>query len=925
MTMQQPKNRQLGAKGQTAVKLFFEVLDWGAVEVSEHDLGTDVIVQVRDTDLTDMSLSLGVQVKTGDSWFKEEAEVEGQPGWIFRESDAKHANYWSNNPLPHILVIQNGECTKRYWAFLNRETIQPTKGKGFTVFVPASQPLERSFRPVWIEATEKALKRMALEGSRWSFDVSSLPDSQRARYALLASRLVVPHPNKSGKASISWAEAVAICISVEAEKWERNADRHPEVPHVPDAAVNEEWGWRFAAAIYHWIYHADTKSLESLDSSGQVHQHQIAHAIATAVALVENGRIDEAAEYLKRFAVEAEFSVDQAWLSVHRSHLAMERGDIEEARRLAQLSYAQLAPVGADVTASSIRAASAWAIFDTAEMLTLDVGPVVSALDNPSSWWLTQTTSAGLGAAFKQHFRNWSHDKSVIFGATNIPENALHSSTVQAQLSGSFAQAENYTSLRAKIQLSIPSDRGGHPLSALDALRLAGDEKGLALAIAEIGRTGPLDDLRELVHRVRLVSMTRTSSRADLRVLQYAGIYAETQHARNLADFLLSALEDPQAFGGRISARYLVVPALLEALAGLQNFLHPEHWSRLVELLVTRPQDEVSAVSLLRLLDAATISDEDRDRFKSVFSEAPAWYQNVLLTAASTRTVGNREDVRRQLLAGNVGALASLQGRIDNLEQDEARAVSAALSSAVEADQGRQLTEVVIGSRDVASDLAMVIINFPDLDGWNALIHYFGDPVVATYRKREAALTISRNAHSVPASVRSRLRDAVTTARAQACESVLPLSFVPDAGGALDCLYLSLLDAADSRSGRILLSLLLGSKQQRRDAALYLGDSEGSELQLVPLIKDPDHEVSEIAAAGLARTVRRSADPNPDIVKLLTDLASENSALGLPIAVGLSGSDPLIRTLRPIVEALQSHTSVRVRQLAGDLASDEVS
>ena len=65
MTMRQPENRQLGARGQSAVKLFFEDLGWGAIETSgEHDLGTDLLVQIRDGDLTDLSLMFGVQVKT---------------------------------------------------------------------------------------------------------------------------------------------------------------------------------------------------------------------------------------------------------------------------------------------------------------------------------------------------------------------------------------------------------------------------------------------------------------------------------------------------------------------------------------------------------------------------------------------------------------------------------------------------------------------------------------------------------------------------------------------------------------------------------------------------------------------------------------------------------------------------------------------
>ena len=390
-------------------------------------------------------------------------------------------------------------------------------------------------------------------------------------------------------------------------------------------------------------------------------------------------------------------------------------------------------------------------------------------------------------------------------------------------------------------------------------------------------------------------------------------------------DYLLSALEDPQVFERRVSARYLVGPALLEALAGLRDFLQPEHWSRLLELLVTRPQDEASAGSLHRLLKTASVSDDDRDRLNSIFPTVPEWYQKVLRPVIGTRTEADRENVRQELLAGNIDALASLQGRLDNLELDEASAVSAALVAAVKAELSRRVDGIVVRSRDVVADLARVTIVFPDLDGWDTLIAFFGDPAVAAYRKRDAALLIARNAHVVPAEVGPRLRDAVIMAREQPRISSPFLAFEPDVAGALDSLYMALLAASDSRRDATLLSLLLGTTQERRDAVLYLAHSEGTGLQLVPLIKDADHEVAETAAVGLARTARRSPDPNPDIVKLLTDFASENSTLGYPIAVGLSGTGPLHPELQPIVEALQLHISVRVRQLAEELSSNEVS
>lgn len=143
MSMQQPASKQRGASGETAVSLFVEDLGWGVIPTAgDHDLGTDLYVQIRDADLREMLLMLGVQVKTGDSFFAEPGVHKGQSGWWYREGNQAHANYWTNHPIPHIIVLQSGNRSTRVWSFINRETILNT-GEGFKVFVPGSQTLTK--------------------------------------------------------------------------------------------------------------------------------------------------------------------------------------------------------------------------------------------------------------------------------------------------------------------------------------------------------------------------------------------------------------------------------------------------------------------------------------------------------------------------------------------------------------------------------------------------------------------------------------------------------------------------------------------------------------------------------------------------------------------------------------------------------------
>lgn len=918
--MRQPKARQLGARGQTAAKLFFESLGWGVIETNgDHDLGTDLLVQVRDKTLADMSLMFGVQVKTGDSWFKKRSKIAGKPGWFYGEKDQRHANYWSNHPLPHILLIQNADLSRRYWAFAKRETIEPTK-KGFKILVPEDQPLDERFRSHWEDATTQALKRVILEGARWSFDMDSVHPAAHARFALLAAHLVAPHPNKGTKEALSWPQAVALCLSSGAERWEQNAARHPAVPTVDEASQSEYWGWRFAAAVHNWIYEADAAPLESLDSTGQPRHARVAHAVATAVALEDFDRLTEAAELLEQLALETEESIEQAWISVHRSHLAMEQGDVKEARRLAHLGFAQLGPVGAEVTASAVRAAAAWAMFDTAEMIPTDLGPVVSVMDNPSSWWRAQTTSGGLEAAVKQHFRAWSHDQSVTFGNEYASHNALHSATVQARLAGSFAQAKNVASLRAQVDLSIPTRDVPRTVESLETLRSVGDEKALRLAIHEVARREPLSQLRHLISHVTPATMTRTTSRADLRLLQHAGIYADPEHAHRLVNFLLDALDDPQPFTDRVAARYLVVPALLESLAGLRDFLQEEQWCRFIDYVLSREHSEMSAPSLALLLSDAQVVDDYRSRLASALDEAPPWLQPSLRRAIGANQADGRAQVRQSLLDGNLDGLSAIGGNLEELDADEAAAVTTTLANAVDAERARPLpTGLVAGEGDDAGNLAKLCITFPGLDGWRSLVEFIADPAIEARRKRQAALTLARNTDTIPAPVRPTLLEAAHSARSQIDEaSPVPLLII-DVGGAIDCLYASLLDKGDPDRLTLTASLLAGSPQQRRDVSWYLANSDDAELPLAALLKDTDPEVASNAAAGLARLVRNSPAPRPAIVNLLARVVENDTSLAHAIGVGLAGTDHLHHNLRRLKVALRAHTSVRVRKLADAL------
>lgn len=914
--MMQPPNRQRGAAGATIAKYFFETLGWGVVETGDHDLGTDLVLQIRDEHLRDLALMMGAQIKTGDSYFDELALVDGQPGWIYREDDQRHANYWSNHPIPHIIVLQSEDQSTRAWAWLNRDTIENT-GAGMKVFIPASQPLDAAVVDTWVTEAERALKRVALDGSRWTFTISSVPEVAHARYALLGAHLVAPHPNKHG-AALGWEEAVSLCVLASAERWERAAAKHEGVPTVEEAAGHADWGWRLAAAIYAWVYKGEIAPLETLDSAGQPRGRLIAHAIVLSLALRGAERAGEIDALLTPLVVETEYSVDQAWLSVHLAYAAAERGDLDDAHALSERAMIQLAPVPGDVTASAVRAAAAWSLFDTRPYIAADLSPIVTALDTPTSWWRAQQVSAGLEAAVKRQYAAWSRDPTTVIGQADIPHNTLYSAALQARLAGSFSRARSISSLQGMIDLSTQRPVAERPLYALQTLIDAGDEKGIRNAIRGIAAAGPLKDLREFVDAISASTMTRTASRAALRAIQHAGIYASEEHATELIELLLSSLEDADGFRDRTAARYLVAPALLDALAGLSDFFRQDDWHRIVGLLVAWAgnPDETMKGTLERLVRDVVLDDDDQKRIVEALPEQPDWYRRILLSALGPDHSVARDETRRAIGAGDHRAVAALR-TYDRMEPEEVAALGGQLSAAVGAyGSDSPVKGISLGGEDYAHQLARLSINFPDQGGWEALIAFFADSGTSPFRKRAAAIVLARHVDAIPDRHRAPLREAVSLARGfPDVDMSFAGSMVPEVGGALDCLLLALTEDGAPEAESVLLALLLGDRRKRTDLAAYLGTRQGVTTLLASLANDSDPETAAEATYGLARSLL-AGRPDQAVVGIVTNLASQDRNVGLHIAAGLQCDDPLPSELVPIVETLRAHASVRVRRLA---------
>ncbi|MDQ3279798.1 MAG: DUF4365 domain-containing protein [Acidobacteriota bacterium] len=135
--------------GGTAIVDAIVNLDMGWIYRPQNqpgaDYGVDAHLEITDTDGVETGRQLAVQVKAGQSYFR---EVVGD-GFVHRPSD-RHVRYWRDYALPVILILVDEHARVAYWAFTDR--IESTAGGGWKLLVPRSQTLGTEAKGVLSEA-----------------------------------------------------------------------------------------------------------------------------------------------------------------------------------------------------------------------------------------------------------------------------------------------------------------------------------------------------------------------------------------------------------------------------------------------------------------------------------------------------------------------------------------------------------------------------------------------------------------------------------------------------------------------------------------------------------------------------------------------------------------------------------------------------
>jgi hypothetical protein len=933
---------QTGGVGASEVAANFQRIGWGPVlHNAPHDLGTDLFVQARGLGLFNLGLLVGVQAKGGPSWFEEPAYGEDGSliGWWYSEPNTNHFDDWVRHGHPHLLVLHDLDTRRSYWVHVTPKAVQVT-GKGAKILVPADQTIDQEHLDDLLAVAATQKQPIPLEGTAWTAGAGGIAPGHRLRHALVVPRLVAPHRNAGFAAAIGPEEAVALLVQGRLRDFEQFAESHDSVPGLDEAGSSRDWRWRFVAAVGRRVTQGEATDLAAAVDDAPTPASRTAACVATACALMDAERHDEAvtllSEHIERVGKRTRRKdkptpIDQAWVLVQRGRARAEIGEITPAREDAAAAQRILVGDPNDFTASAIGAAAASLLFQTAAWGDDKLEELVAASDTAASWWRSQSLSWGLIDAAARSFRQWADEQAARIEFEDTVNNRLFAVVMNADLTGDQGEWRQTGSLLARNTLVDQHARGdaARQADALDELRRSGDKASLALAVRRLWAIGPLDPLADAARRVRPSSWTHTTASANLALWQHAGDVLDEPGATDAARYCLAVLGDASAFTARTTPSFLVFPVILDALAGLVQAADDAAHRDITTFLTSRPPiaDEANAISLARvavkLRPTALATPDERAAWREAAAAQP---HRVLAATMLGLLARDDEGSRAQLLIrvahGDWDALEAL-GHVRQLDSEVVRQLAAETAQTLEGIMAQaEAGSFGLSFRDPARSLAVLGIWHPDAAPWDVLLRFLAHERVAGEHKRDACLVLAAGADQLPEPIRSALRDLAPrlTGVAGPLDDSLRRALGRPFGGAAVNLAAAVGALGEQAVTDSLTVLLTGSRQERCDAGKLLARLGRPEhtAALVALISDPHVDVRADAARALAIRVA-SPDAGTDTLAvsgLRRALADPGALVPLTIAHGIATVQAPTEQARELAGSLLRHPSARVREAA---------
>lgn len=905
-----------GTSGASFVKGQLEELGWGVVGNTEHDNGTDLLLEARDERRYSLHVLLGAQVKSGPSWFNEpETDDSGSVvGWWFRE-DHDHFDDWLGHDPAHLVVLHDPQTRRSYWVQVTPDAVLDT-GKNAKILVPANQTIDLAHRQMLLSIATRR-RTPTWEGSAYAG--ATVLTADRLRYALLVPRLIAPHPNAGVPDDLSAEACLAMVVLHRTDRLRTGLSQRSLLAD-PAATAARGWRWELAVKLFTYLNSSDPAPLVELADRASDPAEHAAGTVVAAAALMEHGQPARAAELLAS-ALEADQAgpVDHAWLTCQAARAQADLGDRAAARETAKPALALQQSHPNDPTAAAIAGAAAHVVFTVADWAAGTLPAIIAAGDAAAHWWRTHVLAWGLGRQTDQQFAAWTGVETTSAGAQD-----LRSASLLAGFAGDHGGWRNAVSHLARLHLVL-TDRhsdGERVGTMLSALVLAGDEANLKAATRAIVRHGPALAVRHAASELDLTLATRTTVRPALTLLAEGGDVVEPADADRHASWALDILSDPDSLEEKLHPDFLVSHAVSAALRGLAWSIGPEVCRRIVDAILDLPaqSDQLTAQDWGRLvtsLPPAVWTPEDTRRAADRASEHNFELEYSLLELAAR----DHPDVRAQLLeqaaAGSVDAIAAL-GEVRDLVEPVVSALVqiSAEHVAAEREDARTNNSYAFGQINWGRLLVALNLLHPEAADWPSLLELLHDPSTHPAQVAPAVQVLSRLVHEVPADV---LPD-IVAALDQHKAPIAHLLRTDDLDAATRAFHANVEALAVSETRLELHKLLVGPDSDRHTAALLVGRrADPSDLPLISsLVGDHDPEVRAIAAEVVGSWAVDHPDLEPDVIGFLINIIIADPGTSAARRLSTSLSRPTVDGAQHgYRDALGGHVSARVRQQVG--------
>lgn len=713
------KTTALGTSGQSFTKAWFEAREWAAVANPEHDLGTDLWVTPRDRGF-DLGVMLGVQVKNGGSYRKAPATVAGRNGWWLRAS-REHLEYWLGHAVPHVLVVRDPESGIAHWAHVTAAAVVWTKKNG-KVFIPRDNLLDAgALEP--LAATAATIRTAPTwAGSAWNGAPDLTPNDQ-LRFAMLAPRLIAPHPNR-GATAVDAHEAIALVA----------AGRFGELSRYGlDRALPDGWRWGFYEALLAFAESQEVDELRKCLRTAIGAADVSAATAAVAAALVETGQVDEALSTLDTtIARDVCEPVDYAWLLVHRARCLVEIGRHDEAIADALLALPRLR--SGDVTAAAIAGAGARTIFFASGLEGGDVAATIAASDTEATWWLTQSVSWGLEQVADDTFRRWVGNTDSLRWSRSSATSSLRGATLVAGFSAMHGHWSSSTALLAQAALMNATITNGESASHLTMLRRSGNHETVGGVVGRLLSAGPAEAIRIAAADIDMERLTRTDARAAFELITRGGDVIHPTDADRLIEWSTLPEQARASWLERVKPPFMLDRLRADVLRSLVLAASPRGSLSIKEHVVQLPPlpDQAVASSWARLLDEIPSDEWSYDEVQAVISRVDDHWElrDGIIRLGFARDDATRSAVLEKAVGGDLDALRYVRN-FGDIPLDAVVALRDSLAQAVRKRQHDVAAGFVAIGRRVHPERVLTILNALNDDGadWSALIEMLEAPV----------------------------------------------------------------------------------------------------------------------------------------------------------------------------------------------------